>query len=256
MFGVHPIAPAFRFDVMGLVPLLKRAEVLALTCETATIRRTSGAILTYRRPGRADAIDFRSADWISHPGANVVAALVEFAEPCAGDGALVRHLEGIGLRCVYAGDICAGQDALALDQYGAADAIITNPREVMHRLIDHFQHIAPTWLLLDSDWASTRQAAPFLSSCSDIVAIGRVKWIEGSKYTGKDNHAWFRFDARHSRGAIFHWRGQGEVIHSQHTGVCEQCHWSYKSQRSTSRFCSQVCRQGAYRKRLTVTNLA
>jgi hypothetical protein len=25
--------------------------------------------------------------------------------------------------------------------------------------------------------------------CSDIVTIGRVKWIEGSKHTGKDNHA-------------------------------------------------------------------
>ena len=28
-----------------------------------------------------------------------------FAEPCCGDGALVRHLESYGLRCVYAGDI-------------------------------------------------------------------------------------------------------------------------------------------------------
>ena len=50
-----------------------------------------------------------------------------FAEPCCGDGALVRHLESFGLRCVYAGDISYGQDALALDHYGAADAIITTP---------------------------------------------------------------------------------------------------------------------------------
>ena len=42
-----------------------------------------------------------------------------FAEPCCGDGALVRHLESFGLRCVYAGDIATGQDALALDNYGA-----------------------------------------------------------------------------------------------------------------------------------------
>ena len=60
-----------------------------------------------------------------------------------------------GLRCVYAGDIATGQDALALDTYGDADAIITNPpytRELMHRLIAHFQRIAPTWLLIDYDW--------------------------------------------------------------------------------------------------------
>ena len=49
----------------------------------------------------------------------------------------------------------------------------------------HFQRIAPTWLLLELDWASTGQAKPFMSSCSDIVAIDHVKWIEGSKHTGK-----------------------------------------------------------------------
>src|SRR6185436_11636738 len=68
-----------------------------------------------------------------------------FAEPCCGDGALVRHLEPYGLRCVYAGDIATGQDALALNHYGAVDAIITNPpytRDLMHRLIAHFQRIA------------------------------------------------------------------------------------------------------------------
>ena len=83
-------------------------------------------------------------------------------------------LESFGLRCVYAGDIRSGQDALALDHYGAADAIITNPpwsRDVLHGLITHFQSIAPTWLLLDADWKQTRQAAPFLPHCSDIVAI-------------------------------------------------------------------------------------
>ena len=31
-----------------------------------------------------------------------------FAEPCCGDGALVRHLESFKLRCVYAGDIATG----------------------------------------------------------------------------------------------------------------------------------------------------
>ena len=95
-----------------------------------------------------------------------------FAEPCCGDGALVRHLEGFGLRCAYQGDIRTGQDALELDHYGAADAIITNPpytRAVMHRLIEHFQDIAPTWLLIDYDWSATKQAAEYMPHCSDIV---------------------------------------------------------------------------------------
>ena len=90
----------------------------------------------------------------------------------------------------------------------------------MHALILHFQNIAPTWLLLDADWKQTRQAAPFLPHCSDIVAIGRVKWIEGSEHTGKDNYAWYRFDTRHSGGPVFHGRGHGEVIPSRRTRVC------------------------------------
>jgi len=211
--------------------------------------------------GKRSNFERREADFYPTPRSAVLPLIPylrgvrTFAEPCAGDGALVRHLEAFGLRCIYAGDIRTGQDAMASDDYGGADAIITNPpytRDVMHGLIQHFQRIAPTWLLLHSDWASTRQAAPFLPCCSDIVAIGRVKWIEGSKFTGKDNHAWYRFDARHSRGPIFHWRGQCEVIRS-HTGNCEQCGKPYDWQRTSSRFCSQACKQRAYRKRLSVT---
>jgi hypothetical protein len=180
-----------------------------------------------------------------------------FAEPCAGDGALVGHLESFGLRCVYSGDIRNGQDALALDDYGAADVIVTNPpwsRDLMHRLIAHFQNIRPTWLLLDADWAHTKQAALFLPHASDIVAIGRVKWIEGSQHTGKDNCAWYRFDIRHRSGPVFHGRDQSEVIPSRRTGVCAQCHKAYQPQRSSSRFCSQTCRQRAHRNRHSVTS--
>ena len=185
-----------------------------------------------------------------------------FAEPCCGDGALVRHLEGLGLRCAYQGDIRTGQDALELDHYGACDAIITNPpytRDLMHRLINHFQRIAPTWLLLETDWASTLQAVPYLGHCSDIVTIGRVKWIEGSKHTGKDNHAWYRFDAGHKGITAIHRRNQGEdqvcnTRLNRRTAVCERCRKPYQPQRSTARFCSQTCRQRAHRNRLSVTS--
>ena len=118
--------------------------------------------------GKRSNFERREADFYPTPPAAVVPLIPylrgirTFAEPCAGDGALVRHLESFGLRCIYSDDIRTGQDALALDHYGAADAIITNPpytRDLMHQLIAHFQRILPTWLLLDADWASTRQAA-------------------------------------------------------------------------------------------------
>ena len=214
--------------------------------------------------GKRSNFERREADFYPTPRAAVVplipylraSGIRSFAEPCVGDGALVRHLESFGLRCVYAGDIRTGQDALALDNYGAADAIITNPpydtahhRKLMHALIEHFQRIAPTWLLIDFDWSATKQAAEYMRCCSDIVTIGRVKWIEGSKHTGKDNHAWYRFDIRHKNGPVFHERGQGEMPPSR-TRVCEQCGKRYEQQRSSSRFCSPACRQRAHHKRL------
>lgn len=129
-----------------------------------------------------------------------------FAEPCAGDGLLIRDLERCGLYCTYRGDIVTGQDALETDDYGNPDAIISNPpwsRPILHAMILHFQKIAPTWLLFDADWKETKQAAPFLPQCSHVVAVGRLIWIPGTNMSGKDNVSWYRFDARHSEGPRF-----------------------------------------------------
>jgi hypothetical protein len=186
-----------------------------------------------------------------------------FAEPCAADGDLVRHLEEFGLHCAYQGDIRTGQDALARDHYGAP--VITNPpyryptdrphtRRLLHDLIEHFLgtvSAAPFWLLIDLDWVATLQAVPYLPYCSDIVIIGRVRWIEGSKYDGKDNYGWFRFDCRHNGATAIHRRGEEAALRA---GACEQCGRPYQPQRSSARFCSPACKQHAYRKRLSVTD--
>jgi len=104
-----------------------------------------------------------------------------FAEPCCGAGALVRHLESFGLRCVYVGDIANGQDALVIDTYGDADAIISNPphtRELMHKLMAHFMCIAPTWLLIDGDKAGGTVHAPLLGH-RDTSPPEMVRGLEG-----------------------------------------------------------------------------
>jgi hypothetical protein len=179
-----------------------------------------------------------------------------FAEPCCGDGALVNHLQAHGLKCVYQGDIASGQDALTLDTYGDADTIITNPpyqRPLMHALIEHFAHILPTWLLLETDWASTKQAGPFMRCCSDIVSIGRLCWIEGTTMSGKQNFAWYRFDLPHVAGPIFHVHSAVLVV--SRVNLCAQCGKTYRPQRSDSKVCSDACRQRAYRERLSVTHL-
>lgn len=130
-----------------------------------------------------------------------------FAEPCAGEWHLVDMLKQIGLECRWASDITDGFDALDLYGFGVIDAIITNPpwtREILHPMIQHFQQIAPTWLLFDADWAHTKQAVPLIGQCHSIVAIGRLKWIPGSKFTGKDNCAWYGFWREHQSGPHFY----------------------------------------------------
>jgi hypothetical protein len=130
-----------------------------------------------------------------------------FAEPCCGDGDLVRSLEARGLTCVYIGDLRFEHDALKRSNYGDIDAIITNPphsKELLLPLIKHFQNIAPTWLLLTLDFTSNEYAAPYLKRCSDIVVIGRLCWVKGTEQGGYDNFIWARFSADHHGNTVFH----------------------------------------------------
>lgn len=128
----------------------------------------------------------------------------QYVEPCAGNGALIRALFELAPNeeLVDSYDIdprCVGvraANALYTRPSFIFDCFITNPpwsRDILHPLIDHLTSMAPAWLLLDADWMHTKQAAPYLKKCGCIVSVGRVKWIPGSKMTGKDNCAWYLF---------------------------------------------------------------
>lgn len=140
-----------------------------------------------------------------------------FIEPCAGDGALISHLERYGYECAMAWDIepkrqdiwklnALTEIARASLSYDDFSCFITNPpwdRRVLHPLILHLSTQAPTWLLFDADWAHTRQAIHYLPRLRKIVAVGRVKWIPDSPFTGKDNCAWHLFDNKEDGGTLF-----------------------------------------------------
>lgn len=128
-----------------------------------------------------------------------------FVEPCAGDGRLIGHLEEFGHSCRWASDIAPENDHIkqldALDllkpvMIACAEMIITNPpwsRPILHELIQYLPSLRPTWLLFDADWMHTRQSSTLIKTCSKIVSIGRLKWIEDSPYVGKDNSCWYFF---------------------------------------------------------------
>lgn len=138
-----------------------------------------------------------------------------FAEPCAGDGQLVGLLQREGFKCNHASDVEPRdtniQQIDVLDNFqinSTSDVIITNPpwdRKILHPMIDVFKSVLPTWLLFDADWMHTKQSIPYIKYCSDIVSVGRLKWIPDSKMTGKDNCSWYRFIGEETE-TIFHGR--------------------------------------------------
>jgi len=144
---------------------------------------------------------------------------VRFDEPCAGNGALVEHLESVGHILACASDIhpmahtIIERDALDLDQCNG-DMFITNPPwpepnrrgEPALAILMHLYSLAPTWLLLPADFAHNVYFGEVESRCRKIVSVGRVKWVPDSKYSGKDNAAWYLFDASHVGQITFHGR--------------------------------------------------
>lgn len=137
-----------------------------------------------------------------------------FAEPCAGAGILIGHLQRHHHECVSAFDVhpradgirCHDASFMEKADLNGADLIITNPpwdRHALHQIIERSLFCVPTWLLFDADWMHTKQAVPYLRHCSMIVAVGRVKWIEGSAGAGKDNCCWYKFDPDHCGRTIF-----------------------------------------------------
>jgi hypothetical protein len=90
-------------------------------------------------------------------------------------------------------------------------------------------------------------------SLFNIRRDNSVKWIAGSKHTGKDNFSWYRFDIRHTAGSVFHGREQDGLIQARRTRICDRCGKAYEPQRASSRFCSNACPQRAHHEKLSVT---
>lgn len=134
---------------------------------------------------------------------------MRYDEPCAGDGSLIGLLSVYGFECTRALDIVPNSPIVepgnALDITDCkGQCFITNPpwsRKMLHPLIAHLSDIAPTWFLMSANWMHNkssngyRESVRFLDErCTDIISIGRVRWIKGTKDDGKDDCAWYRFD--------------------------------------------------------------
>lgn len=168
-----------------------------------------------------------------------------FAEPCAGAGDLIHLLEAAGLICDWGLELepqdeglrnrwpIGTGNALALNaaDLGAATVFVSNlpwERSWLHPLILHLAALLPLWSLHDASWAYTKQAAQIGPLCTDVVAVGRLKWFpdrppplrEASEsdeafaarrkkhrsYDPPDDCAWYRFATDGDGTTRFHFR--------------------------------------------------
>lgn len=170
---------------------------------------------------------------------------LKFVEPCAGDGRLIDHLGKdncvaafdiepradykVGHSWSYEKDVFdltlddlrysippEQTDMITIDEFSQceADVIITNPDwkndkasgYQLNRVIMHLSDLKPTWLLLDGNFMFNLKSEHAMDRCSDIVPVGRLKWIDNSPHTGKENCAWFKFDKNYKGEAKVHTR--------------------------------------------------
>lgn len=143
-----------------------------------------------------------------------------YIEPCAGDGRLAEHIFKLqpDSTLVEAYDIePQAEEVLGVpiiqrdivrqpikEVYEDVDCFVTNPPWLnnktsgyqLNKIITLLSSVLPTWLLLNGNYVFNKKSAECMRHCTDVVPIGRVKWIEGSKSAGKEDCAWFCFDSR------------------------------------------------------------
>lgn len=145
------------------------------------------------------------------PGCQVI-------EPMAGDGSLCGHLFDTGCEIIAATDIePQHQNVTQMDvfDYDLAntpriDYFVSNPPWPEPRknglptlpIIHHLRQLAPTWMLLPTDFMFNVYAAELMGFCGGLIAVGRVKWIPDSENEGFDNAAWYLFGKGSNGGKI------------------------------------------------------
>lgn len=138
-----------------------------------------------------------------------------YIEPCAGDGSLIHALKCLwpngvldrGIDIEPQAEGITACDARAI--FRRPDLFITNPPwpviggrgKPALPIIRHLCQIAPLWALLPWDFAAADYYCEVAPWCAEIVPLGRVSWLNNGQ-GGKDNSAWYRFDAQHRAPTI------------------------------------------------------
>ncbi len=199
----------------------------------------------------------------------LLVGVTAICEPFAGAGNLVTAMRGRGL-IVHASDIqhrgCP--DSITLDflkmskRPSGCDVLLSNPpyAETMTMIEHAFQlGFRIVVFLLKANFASTEERYERLHPTGHLrrvhVLAERLQDMHDANFTGKKSsqpaeHSWFVFDRSYRGPAILNpvsIKNPHATMPWQPLGRCAQCRQTYPRQRSTSRFCSDTCRQRAHR---------
>lgn len=137
-------------------------------------------------------------------------------EPCAGSGDLIEQMPW--LNWVRASDIeptaedIEQKDAFSYtqDDLFGIDYVVTNPdwdRKFLFPFIKHFAPMIHCWLLIDAPWLFNKGSGELIDQyLTDVVPIGRLKWIRDTKMSSKDDCIWARFSYDKTQPARFYGR--------------------------------------------------
>jgi hypothetical protein len=205
----------------------------------------------------------------------LLASVTTVAEPFCGKGNLVMAMRERGLT-VHASDIqyrgCPDSTVLDFREMTRrpldCDVLISNPPYaqampfIEHALALEFR---VTVLLLKVAFLSSEQRFERLHRFGHLrrvhVLAERLQDMHDANFAGEkasqsQDHAWFVFDRNYHGPATINpvsIHRPAERMPWLHTGICEQCCKPYRPQRSSSRFCSDTCRQRAHRQKVGVT---
>lgn len=126
-------------------------------------------------------------------------------EPAAGDGRMAVALEDEGIACIQS-DVQTGKDFLSTTELPAGtDCIVTNPpyRDGMaERFVRHALDLTKpvngfVAMLLNVSFDTAGGRVDLFrhrAFAGRIVLTKRIRWIEGTTGSPRENHAWFVWD--------------------------------------------------------------
>lgn len=180
---------------------------------SAKAARKRGARQSRYKRRRNDAYDTTDSGAVA-PLLPFLDAGTRFIEPCAGAGDLVQQLVAAGHVCAAAFDVAPRAAGIrqidALSPYWSAvdgEIIITNPPyswPLLRNLILTFiGRAGSAWVLLEADFAHRKRCADLLAHCADIVSIGQIRWVPGTKHKSTKLYAWYLFTSQKA-ATVFH----------------------------------------------------